>query len=162
MLQLVKTLIGGLIAMSLVFAASSASAKEEKKPDATIDFKSTAVKIGVGLAWGSGTLKYKGNEYPLKARGFQLVGVGVSVSEMTGNVYNLKKVEDIEGSFTAVGVGAAVGTGASSIRTKNDKGVVMEVWSTDKGVEVSIGGSGVTLDLVGMGKDHSQEASQAE
>ena len=81
---------------------------------------------------------------------------------MTGNVYNLKKVEDIEGSFTLVGVGAAVDTGASSIRTKHDRGVVMEVWSTEKGVEVSIGGWGVTFDLVGMGKDHSQEASQAE
>ena len=162
MLRLVKTLMGGLVVLSLVFTASSAFAKEEKKPDATIDFKSTAVTVGVGLAWGSGTLKFKGEEYPLKARGFQLVGVGISVSNITGNVYNLKNVEDIEGSYTTIGAGASVVAGASSVRAKNDKGVTMEVWSTDKGVELTIGTTGITLDLVGKGEDYSQKVPQPE
>jgi hypothetical protein len=157
MLRLVKTLMGGLLALALVFAAGSVFAEEKKKPDATIDFKTKQVSLGVGLGWGSGALKYQGEEYPVKVRGFKLGSVGVSGSDMTGNVYNLNKVEDIEGSFTTVGVGAAMGAGASSIRTKNDKGVVMEVWSTDKGVELSIGGSGVTLDLVGKGKEWTSE-----
>ena len=161
MLRLVKSIMGGMVALSLVFAASSAFA-EKKKPDATIDIKSKQVSLIIGLGWGSGTLKYKGEEYPIKARGFELGSVGISASDMTGNVYNLNKVEDIEGSYTAVGVAAAVGTGASSVRTKNDKGVVMEVWGTDKGVELAIGGSGVTIDLVGKGEDYSTQVPEPE
>lgn len=162
MLRIMKTLMAGLIALFLVSAASSVFANEKKKPDATIDFTTKQVSLIIGLGWGSGTVKYKGQEYPVKARGFQLGSVGVSASDMTGYIYNLSKIEDVEGSYTAVGVGAAVGAGASSIRTKNDKGVVMEVWSTDKGVEVTIGGSGVTLDLVGTGGDYSTKVPESE
>jgi hypothetical protein len=151
----VKTLRGGLVALSLVFATSSAFAKEEKEADAHIDFTVKQVSVGVGLGWGSGTLKHQGQEYPIKARGFKLGTVGISSSDMTGNVYHLNKVEDIEGSYTTVGVGAALVGGASSIRTKNEKGVVMEVWGKEKGVELTIGGSGVTIDLVGAGEDFS-------
>jgi hypothetical protein len=155
MLRLVKTLIGGMVALSLVFTASSVFAKEEKEADANIDFTVKQVSVGVGLGWGSGTLKYKGEEYPIKARGFKIGTIGISSSDMTGNVYHLNKVEDIEGSYTTVGVGAAMVGGASSIRTKNDKGVVMEVWGKEKGLELTIGGSGVTIDLVGAGEDYS-------
>jgi hypothetical protein len=154
--------MGMLVTLTLVFATSSVFAKEEMKPDATIDFKTKQVSIIVGLGWGSGTVKYKGKEYAVKARGFQLGSVGVSASNMTGYIYNLNKIEDVEGSYTTVGIGAAVGTGASSVRTKNDKGVVMDVWSTDKGVKVTIGASGVTLDLVGKGKDYSPQVPESE
>ena len=158
MLRLVKTIMGGLVALSLVFAASSAFAKEEKKPDATIDFKSTQVSFIVGLGWGKGKVVFKETEYPIKARGFEVLSAGVAVSDMTGYVYNLKNIEDVEGNYTTIGASASVGAGASTNRAKNENGVIMEVWSKDKGVEFKFGGSGVTVDLVGKGKDFSKSS----
>ena len=151
MAHLVKTLAGALFVVSVLFFTNVSADKEKdimedvRKADAFIDCEATQVTIGLGISWGSCELKYEGVRYPLHFRGLKAVGVGVTTAKLTGNVYDLKNIKDIEGNYTAGGVSATVGGGAGAVVLKNENQVVLEVWSTTKGLDFSIGGAGVTL-----------------
>ena len=148
MLFLRNKLIYACIMLSLLLFAGTLAAEDEPKPDGYIDIEATQVAIGIGLGWGQGELKFGGLRYPIKVRVLTLIGAGVTVSKITGNVYNLAKVEDIEGNYTLGGAGGTLGKGAAAGKMKNEKGVVIEAWSTKKGVNIGLGGGGLTLQLV--------------
>src|SRR5262249_25243360 len=46
--------------------------------EGTITFSGGAVAIGVGFQWGSGTLTYRGRQYPFQMDGLSVVDIGVS------------------------------------------------------------------------------------
>jgi len=54
---------------------------------------------------------------------------------------------DIEGTYTAIGSGAAVAVGGGGVRLRNAKGVVLELAGARVGIELSIAFSGVTVRL---------------
>jgi hypothetical protein len=91
-------------------------------PSGTIELKGGSVAAGVGYTWGKGILVFDGQEYPVKVSGLSIVQVGVSSYTASGTVYDLTKVSDINGIYTAVSAGAAVGGGASATAMKNDQG----------------------------------------
>jgi hypothetical protein len=114
-------------------------------PDGTIAL--TLYKAGfiVGGSGGSGTLKFKGKQYPVEIGGVSLgATIGASKAELTGEVYNLKNASDIEGAYAAVQAGAAVVGGGKVAELKNSKGVVLKVKGKEVGLELA-------LDLSGMG-----------
>ncbi|HAA02253.1 MAG TPA: DUF1134 domain-containing protein [Syntrophobacteraceae bacterium] len=135
------------VAVLFVFAGVPAFAADAKKPDATISFKSGSVAAGIGFSWGGGTLTYKGKKYELKVEGMSVGKVGITKASASGKVYDLKKVEDIEGTFMGVGVGATIGGGGGAVTMKNQNGVIIEVISTTKGLSVAIGSGGVEISL---------------
>ena len=65
--------------------------------------------------------------------------VGVSELEGVGAVYNLKKTEDIYGTYTKASAGIAILGGGKGTVMKNAKGVVIDVSATQKGVSVNLG-----------------------
>jgi hypothetical protein len=138
----------GLIAMAsmaaLVLGAASVRA-EEKTPDAAIQFSGGSVAAGIGYSWGSGTLTYKGKEYPITVQGLSAGAVGVASVTAHGKVYNLKRVEDFDGNYTAVGAGATVGGGGKVTTMRNQNGVVVDAVSTTEGVSISLSASGVKM-----------------
>ena len=84
-------------------------------PDGTIEL--TLYKAGfiVGGSGGSGTLKFKGKQYPVSIGGVSLgATIGVSKAELIGEVYNMKQPGDIEGTYTAGQAGFAVAGGEKS------------------------------------------------
>jgi len=135
------------IAVLLVFVGAVGFASEEKTPDATISLETGSVAAGVGFSWGSGTLTYQGNTYPLKVKGMSVGKVGISKATATGNVYHLKKLEDINGNYVGVGAEASLGGGAGAVTMKNQNGVVIHVIATTKGLDVAIGTGGVDITL---------------
>jgi hypothetical protein len=114
-------------------------------PTGTIEFTGKSVAVGVGYSWGKGILIFEGRHYPLKVDGLSVVHVGVSRYTATGTVYNLMKVSDINGVYTAVSAGAAIGGGASATAMKNSKGVLIQMVSTHIGLNFSLGPKGVTI-----------------
>jgi len=134
----VATLI--LASGTLLFANVAVAA-----PDGTIDL--TLYKAGfiVGGSGGSGTLKFKGKQYPVDIGGVSLgATIGASKAELIGEVYNLKNASDIEGTYSAVQAGVAVVGGGKVAELKNSKGVVLKVKGKQVGLELA-------LDLSGMG-----------
>ena len=94
---------------ALVMLGASASALAQPKPDATIEFDIFKAGFIVGGSGGSGTLTYQGKTYPLTIGGVSLgATIGVTKAELVGEVYNLKSVGDIAGTYTAAQAGFAV------------------------------------------------------
>jgi hypothetical protein len=101
----------GACASLMLLAAGSAGA-QDKKPVATLALSEGRVAVGVGYSWGSGTLTFKGKKYPVQVEGLSVGEVGVSKATAQGEVFDLKKVEDFSGTYTAGEAGATMGGGA--------------------------------------------------
>jgi hypothetical protein len=135
------------VAAVMVLVGVQGFAAEKKKHDAVISFETGSVAAGLGFSWGSGTLRYKGKKYPLKVQGMSAGKVGITKASAVGTVYNLSKLEDINGTYVGVGAGASVGGGGGKITVKNQNGVVLEVEAVTKGLNIAIGAGGVDINL---------------
>jgi hypothetical protein len=121
---------------------------QEKKPDATLKITDRDVAIGVGFSWGKGTLSYKGKSYPVKVEGLSVGEVGVNQATAVGSVYNLKKLEDFDGNYTAAGAGGTLGGGAGVTEMRNQNGVVIGMKSTTQGASLKLAAEGIKLSVV--------------
>ena len=123
------------------------NAAKHETPDATLRLKHGSVAAGIGFSWGSGTLVYKGKEYPIDVNGLSLGKVGISGGSASGEVYNLKNLQDFDGHYNAASAGLTIAGGASATALKNQNGVRVVVTSTKRGVDVTIAGGGVDMKL---------------
>ena len=135
-----------LLALALMTIFGRA-ATTHQKPDATLRLSHGSVAAGIGWSWGSGTLTYKGKDYPVKVTGLSLGKVGISGGSATGEVYNLKNLQDFDGHYNAASAGLTVAGGASATAMKNQNGVRVVVTSTTRGVDVTIAGGGVDMKI---------------
>ena len=129
------------LALPLVVRAAGAV------PDATIELYGKTVAVGVGFTEAKGTLQYKGKSYPLEMRGVSLAQAGAANLKATGEVFNLNRVEDLNGSYASAGAGAAVGDGHSEATMKNEHGVVMKLHGKTDGVDLRLSVDGVWVKL---------------
>ena len=135
----------GLLLVVLVVIAGFTQAAKEEKPNATLRLSGKSVAAGIGFSWGKGTLTYKGKDYPVSVNGLSLVKVGITKVTASGKVYNLKKLHDFDGNYTAAGAGMTLAGGGSAIAMKNQNGVRVVLGATTRGVDVTIGGAGVDM-----------------
>jgi hypothetical protein len=124
-----------------------AQGKEAQKPDATLQLRGGSIAAGVGVSWASGTLTYKGKDYPISVSGLSVGDVGATKLAASGKVYDLKKLEDFNGNYTTVGAGATVAGGASAVTAKNQNGVRADLVSTTQGVKFTLGAAGVEMKI---------------
>jgi hypothetical protein len=135
-----------LLALGLMTIFGRA-ATTHQKPDATLRLSHGSVAAGIGWSWGSGTLTYKGKNYPVKVTGLSLGKVGITGGSATGEVYNLKNLQDFDGHYNAASAGLTIAGGASATAMKNQNGVRVVVTSTTRGVDVTIAGGGVDMKI---------------
>jgi len=102
-----RTVIASVLVGSVLVLLAGPAAARAKKPDATLTLSEGSVAVGIGFSWGKGTLSYQGKTYPFKVDGLSVGEVGLTRASAAGNVFNLKKLADFSGSYTA---GAAEGT----------------------------------------------------
>ena len=146
-MRVFKAVVGMAMVGALVLSSGVARADEDKKPDGTVEFSGGSVAAGIGFSWGSGELTYKGKTYPIKVEGLSAGAVGATSVTASGKVFHLKKLEDFEGNYTAVGAGATVGGGGSASTMRNQNGVVIDAVSTTQGVSIAIAAGGVKISL---------------
>ena len=117
------------------------------EPSATVEFDITSVKLIAGASWGSGTLHYQGKDYPLNVKALTAGGVGYKEVKGSGNVYDLKNLEDFPGTFSGGTAGATAGTkGIGAVTLENPRRVVLQLTVTDsKGLQLSVGLGGVEI-----------------
>jgi hypothetical protein len=126
---------------------STAAAMAADTPDGTIKFSGGGVAVIAGVHWGGGTLHFQGKDYPLQVSGLSVGEVGANKYTVFGNVYHLKQVSDIEGTYAAVAAAATVGAGAGGLQLKNGAGVLIKAHASSAGLNVKLGPSGVTIKL---------------
>jgi len=144
-----RTVVGLIVAamLSVPLWATTTRAADEK-PDATLEFNGGSAAAGIGVSWGAGVLKYEGKSYPFKVNGLSIGAVGLSQASASGDVFNLKKLEDLNGNYVTVGAGLTVAGGGGAAAMKNQNGVTIHVKGTTQGAKVVVGGSGVDIQLL--------------
>jgi hypothetical protein len=135
------------ISVPAVAADPAKKAPVSQEATGTIDISGGGVALGVGVNWGKGTLTYRGEKHALKVNGLSAVDIGASGYSANGTVSNLKQLSDIEGTYQAVALGAVVAGGGSVSTMKNDKGVVIKVNATSRGLRLTAAPSGVKIEL---------------
>jgi hypothetical protein len=136
--------IGLVTSLLALFPAMAA----DQAPDGTIELSGGSVAVGIGYSWGSGKLVFQGKQYTLKVSGLSIADVGVSDYTAAGSVYNLKKPEDIEGTYAAATAGATVGGGVSGAAMRNQNGVLVQLSATRQGLQFTLAPAGIKISLV--------------
>jgi hypothetical protein len=131
--------------MVALLAGTSLAADAPKKPDATLKLTEGSVAAGIGWSWGHGTLSYKGKTYKVKVEGLSVGEVGVTKATATGNVYNLKSLDDFTGTYGAAGAEFTAGQGKGASALVNPKGVQLNLTSTTKGASIKVAAEGLKL-----------------
>jgi len=141
-----RTALVSLFLAATMLVARSAPAAEEK-PSATLSLEAKSVAVGIGWTWGGGTVDYMGKKHRFKIDGLTVNAAGVERVDATGYVYNLQKLSDFAGNYSAVQAGGAAGAGAAIASMKNEKGVRITLHSTSQGVSAQAGPEGMKIKL---------------
>ena len=91
-----------LLALSFALSFSPAMAADKVPTSATVKISGGSFALGIGWSWGSGSLNYKGREYPFRISGLKIVDVGGSSYDAIGEVYYMKDLADFEGTVLVI------------------------------------------------------------
>jgi hypothetical protein len=102
----------------------------------------------VGVGGGEGVVIFRGKRYPFTVSGMSVgFTIGASTTKLVGRALNMTSPASIEGSFSAIGAGAAVAAGAAGVQLQNANGVILQLSGPKVGAEVSAAVGGVTVRL---------------
>lgn len=135
-----------IVALAVMVALGVSSTARADSGTVRISF----IKAGwiIGGAVGSGTLTFRGRNYPLSIGGLSYgLTFGGSQTYLRGRVSNIFRPQDIEGVYGAAGAGATVIRGPQAIVLTNQKGAVLEVSGTQTGLMLNLDLSGMALSL---------------
>jgi hypothetical protein len=108
----------------------------------------TIFKAGwiIGGSGGSGTLNFRGRNYPLGVGGIDYGLVfGGSKTVLRGRVKNINRASDVAGVYAAAGAGVAVGAGVRAIVLTNQNGAVLELSGRQVGLMANADLSGLAI-----------------
>ena len=138
-----------LVVVGSLLVALNVSPAPGQVPDGTVKLTSRMNAPGIGLSWGEGVLMYKGRDYPFtfKASGlFRDVDTKITAAEISGQVFELKNLEDFSGNYQKDAMDSA--SGASNRATmKNQKGVVVNLVSAVEGRRFTLSREGMDIEL---------------
>jgi hypothetical protein len=146
-------LVGGLTNQTtaanspLLLAQSTPPPETNSPPSGTLTFTGGSVALGIGYTWGNGTLDFQGAQRPFSVSGLSVVNVGVTNITASGQVFNLKKIEDFNGVYTAATAGGTLAGGGSIAYLRNQNGVFMKITSTTQGLSLQLSADGVKFTL---------------
>ena len=143
-----KIVVLSLVVGLMTGFARAATQPQFGQPDATLRLSGGSFAAGIGFSWGSGTLTYKGKDYPGSVNGLSVGKVGITGSSAYGDVYNLKHLRDFSGHYNAGAAGSrgvTLGKGKSGTIMTNQAGVTVVLRSTQRGVDVNATGAGVDM-----------------
>src|SRR5215468_3610272 len=142
--------IAALLTILGVMTGFAQARHHESKPDATLRMSRGGVHLGIGGSSGSGTLTYRGKNYPFRVGGIAVGTVGVTSSSAVGDVFNLRHLQDFNGNYNVGGAatrGVTLAAGRPGTIMSNQAGVIVRISSTQRGVAVNATGGGLTMRL---------------
>lgn len=119
-------------------------------PDGTLKITHRSVAEGIGLTWGEGILTYRGKDHPFSfhASGrLRDVDVKMTAAELSGQVFNLKSLEDFNGNYKTSDGEKSPSGGGTRATVRNQKGVVVNLSSNVEGRKFSIMREGIDIEL---------------
>ena len=135
------------VIVALVFLASNNVIAGDKEPSGTVVIDETQVMVIIGGSSGGGTLTFDGNSYDFKTGGLKLGIVSIQKVHVTGNVYDLDDVKDFPGTYLQLEADATLVEGVGGLWMKNSKGVTMNLKSSNEGVALNLGATGLKITM---------------
>ena len=139
-----------LLVVAVMTGFTQAASHHHSGPDATLRLSGGSFALGIGFRWGSGTLSYKGKDYPVKVNGLSIGKVGMTGVSAIGEVFNLKHLQDFNGHYNvgAEGTrGVTIAKGKAGSIMTNQAGVIVRLAATQTGVDVNATGGGVDMQI---------------
>ncbi len=126
-----------------------ALAADVKQPVDKVLIEEKQFGLVLGGSTGGGTLTFHGKKYPFKLKGLSTgLNVGVSKMSAVGEAYDLQKVSQFPGTFTKFEASVALGGGVGGLRSQNENGVIMNLRSRTKGLDLNLGNvTGITVTM---------------
>lgn len=153
--QVMSVVVSALLSTTLLSTPVLADAPQvegpvasDAQPDATVQLSEGSVAAGIGYTWGHGRLTIDDKSHKFSISGVSIGDVGVADVTAKGNVYNLRKLSDFAGNYTAVTAGVTVAGGVSATYLKNEHGVIIKLVSTNVGLSFNLSVDGVHVKLV--------------
>lgn len=135
-----------ILAAALAMVASLTTAAHAETGTVRLKF----FKAGwfVGAQGGSGILSFRDQIHALNIGGVSAgLTFGGSMTDLVGTVRNLRSPYDINGVYTAIGAGIAVGGGARAIQMQNANGVVLVLKGEQIGLQADLDLSGMSISI---------------
>jgi hypothetical protein len=132
---------------ALADSSAQSGAVVSGAPDATVELSGGAVAAGIGFEWGHGDIVYQGEKHRFSLSGLSIVDVGAANITGSGVVYNLHNLQDLNGNFVAATAGLTVAGGGEADYLRNEKGVVIKLLATSKGLRFNLSGNGMKIKL---------------
>ena len=138
-----------LIALLLLTGCSSNKEKPDvaNMPNGSIHIENWNIQAIAKMTVGRGELGFNGQVYAFEIGGVGAGGVGVNKINATGQVYHLEDINDFPGKYFEVEATGTLFVGASAIAMENEKGVVIKLTSSNKGLNLAVGPKGVDITM---------------
>ncbi len=147
-LFIIAILFGCASSKSSTTATTGADPKATETPSGSIHWEGKEFMAILDVGWGHGTVDFNGRVYKFKSTAVGVGGWGGQKISATGKVYNMKDIADFPGTYGEVRGGAAVVKGAGYWYVRNGKGVEMVIKPSAEGLALSLGASGISVELV--------------
>ena len=136
----------GLTAALITTAA--VSSPTQAHPTAKIKIEITQGGLIIGGTKGEGYVRYHRRNYPVTISGLRFGAViGVTNATLRGRISNLERLSDVEGTYSSIGASASIGAGQNYQQFRNDRGVHLELFGAQDGLELSLDVGGMTIRL---------------
>ncbi len=132
-------------AIVMILALSAPVFAQTEKPDATLELTQVSAAIFFGYTWGGGTLTFQDKAYPVDINAFSIFALGFAQAKVSAEVFNLKKLDDFNGTYLAGSVEGTLGAGAGATTMRNQNGVVIQLFTTTEGLNLKVAPEGVRL-----------------
>ena len=133
--------------VAVTFLAAGNATAGDKQPSATVVIDETQVMIIIGGSKGGGTLLYGDSSYSFNTGGLKFGIVSIQSVHVTGKVYDLDDVKDFPGTYLQLEADAALVKGTGGMWMKNSKGVTLYLKSSNDGVALNLGATGLKITM---------------
>ncbi len=104
----------------------------------TLQFSMTSVGFLLGVRWGEGVLTLNnGEQHSFDVSGAKLLETGIATANFEGEVYNIRSLDDFEGTYYGASTKITVIKGKGELQTNNANCVFIRARSTGGGLQLS-------------------------
>ena len=119
-----------------------------RNPSATVRINETQYALILSGSSGTGTLTYKGLEYPFRLRGMSVgPNVGVSKISATGEVYDLVDISKFPGKYSKMEGSVTLALGGGGSVLKNENGVIINLTNISEGIQINVSAGDVIIEF---------------
>ncbi|WP_431267574.1 hypothetical protein [Dankookia sp. P2] len=130
--------------------ARAQSRRPDPNPDASIEIEQVRIGIlAVGAAVGGGRLRFRGEELSFSVRGLGSGSLGIATLSASGEVFNLRRLEDFPGRYEERAAPRPVGGegGPQTRFLRNPAGVELRLRTERAGGQLRFAQGGITIEL---------------